>query len=178
MKIQTILIFKHQHKAAKPIRYSITRQDTNPIDYRMSLLKRDDWVSKGNCVMNPRSFYVMVLKTIETLFNNVWWIVFTLRLAFGPSSDKLIHLNRLEHFLDAAFLVEIILTFFIGIPIDEVSKQANQVLDSKRSYNYNMKEIAQKYLNSTLIFDLLSLYPKIFPWGSNLYFLKAIRILH
>ena len=75
--------------------------------------------------MDPRSFYVIFLEAIETLFNNVWWIVFTLRLAFGVNSSNLIRLNRLEHFLDAAFLVEIILTFFIGIPIDEVSKQAN-----------------------------------------------------
>ena len=128
--------------------------------------------------MDPRSFYVIFLEAIETLFNNVWWIVFTLRLAFGVNSSNLIHLNRLEHFLDAAFLVEIILTFFIGIPIDEVSKQANQVLDSKRSYNHNMKEIAQKYLNSTLIFDLLSLVPKLFPWASSLYFLKVVRVIH
>ena len=173
------MIFKNTTNNLKRPINSISRADTSKaLDHHMSLLKKDDWISRGTFVMNPRSFYVIFLDAILTVLNNVWWIVFTLRLAFGHETRNLIHLNRLEHFLDAAFLVEIILNFFIGIPIDEVSKQANQVLDSKRSYNYNMKEIAHKYLNSTLIFDLLSLVPKIFPWASNLYFLKVVRVMH
>ena len=82
--------------------------------------------------------------------------------------------------MDAVFLIEIILTFFIGIPIDEISKQANQVLDSKRSYNHNMKDIAVRYLNSTLIFDLCSLIPTAVFWVeyTDLYYLKILRVLH
>ena len=41
-----------------------------------------------------------------------------------------------------------------------------------------MAEIAKKYLKSTFFTDILSLLPKVFKWGTKLYFLKGIRLLH
>ena len=41
-----------------------------------------------------------------------------------------------------------------------------------------MAEIALKYLKSTLVPDVLSFFPKIFDWGSGMYLLKGIRVLH
>ena len=54
----------------------------------------------------------------------IWWIVFTLRFAFGTKSGNLENLNVIEHLLDAIFLFEVLFTFFIGIPVDEMSAQA------------------------------------------------------
>ena len=50
-----------------------------------------------------------------------WWIVFTIRLAYGTHSGNLENLNWIEHVLDGIFLLEILFTFFIGIPVDEMS---------------------------------------------------------
>ena len=128
--------------------------------------------------MNPRHLTIIIWKSVSSLFNIVWWLVFTIRGAFGPNNPNLVRLNRLEYFLDFMFLVEIIMTFFIGIPFDEASYLAKQSSDSVRPYNYNMKDIALKYLNSTLVFDLFSLIPTtmFMIQYSSLYYLKGIRI--
>ena len=101
-----------------------------------------------------------------------------LRLAYGSQSGNLYNLNFIEHFLDGIFLFEIISTFFIGIPLDETSIHAHAQFESKVAYNRNMAEIALKYVKTTFITDLLSLMPKIYDWGSKLYFLKVVRLFH
>ena len=105
-------------------------------------------------------------------------MIFTLRLAYGPTSAKFHHLNILEHFLDAVFLVEILFTFFIGIPLDEMSLHASTHLESKVTYNRNMNEIAVKYIKTTFITDVLSLIPKLSYWGTKWYLAKSLRIFH
>ena len=120
-----------------------------------------------------------MFQAVSGLVNNIWWILFTARLAFGANHPKLNWLDNTEHILDGIFLVEIISIFFIGIPIDETSYQADRALDSKNSYNHNMKEIAIKYLMSTLIFDLVSLIPTFTRIEySSLYYIKIVRIVH
>ena len=41
-----------------------------------------------------------------------------------------------------------------------------------------MAEIALQYFKSTFVIDVLSFVPKFFDWGTKLYLLKGIRILH
>ena len=75
-------------------------------------------------VFDPRSIGIIIFENINKLMLIIWWVVFTLRLAFGTNTGNLENLNWIEHLLDAIFLFEILFTFFIGIPVDEMSAQA------------------------------------------------------
>ena len=180
-KIRIIYIFKNSHRGHKPIEQINKRAAGNGFDPNLNLRYKDDCLSKGTLVMDPRSFFVIFILSIASTLNMVWWIVFTVRLGISPDSPNLIVMNMTERVLDIIFFIEIVLTFFIGIPIDESSYAAKQAIDSKRMYNYNMRDIAKKYFTSTLITDLVSLVPAAMFWHQdhgNWYYLKSIRVIH
>ena len=72
-------------------------------------------------VFDPRSIGILLIESFTNLIFMTWWIVFTIRLAYGTHSGNLENLNWIEHVLDGIFLLEILFTFFIGIPVDEMS---------------------------------------------------------
>ena len=177
MKLLAFVYMSHQASRNRKPKQKLDFYDAVSTFYQRVDNDKKWWVN-SNFVFDPRTLSIIVIQAATNVLFLVWWIVFTLRLAYSTQSGNLENLNWIEHWLDAVFLFDIVFTFFVGIPVDETSIQAKVQCETKTQYNSNMAEIALKYLKSTLLPDLFSFFPKIFGWGSSMYLLKGIRILH
>ena len=83
---------------------------------------KSKWWVNSTFVFDPRSIGIIIIQAVTNIVFLVWWIVFTLRLAYSTQSGNLKNLNWIEHWLDAIFLFDVVFTFFVGIPVDENSK--------------------------------------------------------
>ena len=120
MKLLAFVYMSHQaSRNRKPIQKLDFYDAVNTFYQRVDNDKK--WWVNSNFVFDPRTLSIIVIQAATNVLFLLWWIVFTLRLAYSTQSGNLENLNWIEHWLDAVFLFDIVFTFFVGIPVDETS---------------------------------------------------------
>lgn len=141
--------------------------------------------------MSPFSYLLNYWKFVCEVDIILWHLIFWVRLAYGPRSDRLSDSwYWTELGLDALICADVILKFFTGVPSSQANKYPNlrDKIDQQTAdtgYVQELKIIAYIYLRTTLIVDLVSLIPFFLNWFVHkgggewqaLYYLKVVRLL-
>ena len=115
-----------------------------------------------------------------------------MRFAHGPRSPLLpTDLRWFELIIDSLYFIDVILTFFIGVPssVARRSSALRDIIDEDKDtdagYVTDMGLIARFYFQSTFIVDIIALLPfflhKFIYYGPEgwvwVYYLKGVRLL-
>ena len=73
-------------------------------------------------VLNPYSRSISLWGLVQSVVYIGWHFIFWLRVAFGPANPDFVTFRKVELILDFLFILNMILTFFVGIPYKDNKK--------------------------------------------------------
>ena len=124
---------------------------------------------RTKCVISPFNKLLIYWQLLQLIVIICWHLIFWERVAYGTRNPHIAkgQLRKIELVCDSLFLVDVILTFFTGVQSSEAknmtwlrkSKHIDLDDDDDLGYVSNLRVIAMIYLRTTLIVDLIALFP-------------------